>query len=104
MGVFDILTIIRVVGGIPVIAKCLLYYFYHPDVKIFFPPVGNLSPINSGGIVTSDPIFGIFGPHIINKSGKTLKLKVEFTTNKFIVENDSAKSFGYFKNRKGKRI
>jgi len=70
-----ILGIIGAMGGFPTILKWIIYSFYKPDIRIYFPSINNLPPVYSGGVVkASDRIPSVtFGPHIINRSGKTIK-------------------------------
>ena len=101
-----VLGVIGAIGGFPAILKWCIYSFYRPRIMVFFPPVNNLPPVYPGGTVkASDRIFGPqFGPHIINKSGKTLKLRVEFIPDKIVIEDTDATKFGSFKVKNGKLI
>lgn len=95
-------VILGMIGASPVILKAFISLFYRPDIRIFFPPVNDLPPVYSGNIVTSTAIS--FGPHILNKSGRSLRLRVNLVPDRIVNLKTEADRFGYVKPEKGKIV
>jgi hypothetical protein len=95
-------VILGIIGASPVILKALIYLFYSPDIKIFFPPVNNLPSVYSGGVVTY-PTNSV-GPHIINKSGRSLRLKIKLVPDRIVELKTGFERLGYFKPERGKFV
>ena len=91
-----------IIGASPVILKALIYLSYQPDIRIFFPPVNDLPSVYSGGVVTYPTIS--FGPHILNKSRRSLRLRVNLVPDRIVQLEAEVGRFGYFKPERGKLV
>lgn len=89
-----ILGSIGVIGAIPLMLKGLLYLLYKPDIRVFFPPVNNLPAVHSGGIVGNRYLTA--GIHVINKSGKHVRLRGKLIPDRVVGMRSDIDRFGYF--------